>query len=617
MRRTDPSRARAATALAAITALAVTLAGAGPLKKKRAEPPPPKAEETIGDLADIFRGAETKLEGVGLVVGLDDTGVDPPPSWYRQKLVDDMRKAGVEKPNEWLKNPKVAMVIVKMTVPPGVGPTDRLDVEVEVPPAGGTKSLAGGYLVQCRLREVMVLGGSPKEGSEAAVAQGPVMTGSAARPNDPKVGRVLGGGHVRKETPHQLILKESRRSFKSASLVERVVNQRFPQSDGVEQKGSATARTDQYIVLKVPRIYHQNQDRFFRVVRLLSVVDSPGYRVERMAAWGRQLLDPKTAGVAALRLEGLGATAADALKAGLESPNPTVRFLAAEAMAYLNDASGAEVLADTARDQPQFRAQALAALAAMDQPAAHMKLRKLMDQPDVEVRYGAFNALRVLAGDDPFLGQVRVLDDPGDDAPEEAPADSMAAALGTARRRPRPEDPFALYIVDCDGPPMVHVSRSRRCEVVLFGRGMRLLPPVVLGSGPLLLNAADGDVAVEISKIVPSQFSDTDRKVTSSLELADVIRQVANLGANYPEVVAILQAAQKQQNLPGPLVVDAVPAVRPGYLDAAILGKETTAKTDAKKDPAVKPTKLDAPADAKPQPRRGLLNRLRERFSGR
>ena len=34
------------------------------------------------DLADIFRGAETKLEGVGLVVGLDDTGVDPPPSWY-------------------------------------------------------------------------------------------------------------------------------------------------------------------------------------------------------------------------------------------------------------------------------------------------------------------------------------------------------------------------------------------------------------------------------------------------------------------------------------------------------------------------------------------------------
>ena len=39
-----------------------------------------------------------KVEGVGLVVGLDNTGADPPPSWYRKQLVDEMSKAGVEKP---------------------------------------------------------------------------------------------------------------------------------------------------------------------------------------------------------------------------------------------------------------------------------------------------------------------------------------------------------------------------------------------------------------------------------------------------------------------------------------------------------------------------------------
>ena len=49
----------------------------------------------------------------------------------------------------------------------------------------------------------------------------------------------------------------------------------------------------------------------------------------------------------------------------------------------------------------------------------------------------------------------------------------------------------------------------------------------------------------------------------SSLELGDVIRQTANLGANYPEIVAILQAAERQKNLPGPLVVDAVPGTSP------------------------------------------------------
>src|SRR5262249_23241749 len=154
--------------------------------------------------------------------------------------------------------------------------------------------------------------------------------------------------------------------------------------DGVEQKGSATAKTDQIIVLKVPRIYHQNQDRFFRVVKLLPMVDSPTYRVERMALWGKQLLDPATAGVAALRLEGLGVSAAEVLKAGLAHPNPQVRFLAAEALAYLNDAVATEVLGDAVRSQPQFRAEALAALAAMDQGAAHMTLRKLMDEPNVQ-----------------------------------------------------------------------------------------------------------------------------------------------------------------------------------------------------------------------------------------
>ena len=41
-----------------------------------------------------------------------------------------------------------------------------------------------------------------------------------------------------------------------------------------------------------------------------------------------------------------------------------------------------------------------------------MKLRKLMDEPEIELRYGAFNALRTLDPHDPFLGLVRVIDEP-------------------------------------------------------------------------------------------------------------------------------------------------------------------------------------------------------------
>ncbi len=114
---------------------------------------------------------------------------------------------------------------------------------------------------------------------------------------------------------------------------------------------------------------------------------------------------------------------------------------------------------------------------------------------------------------------------------------------------------------------MVHVARTNRCEIVVFGARQKMLTPLVLGNGPILLNAADGDSEIQISKIVPIRAGrtefDEDAKVVASLELGDVIRQTANLGAKYPDIVTILQAAEKQKNLPGPLVVDAVPGAQP------------------------------------------------------
>lgn len=598
----DPRRFRGVAALLTVSALALGLPGASSPKKKK-DDPPPKVEETIADLAYIQSATESKLEGVGLVVGLDGGGVDPPPGYHRTKLIDDMRKAGVENPNNILKSPNIAMVLVHMTVPAGIIPSDRIDIEVELPPGSGTKSLTGGYLLGCRLREVLFLGGTPKEGLDAATAQGPVMTGRLSAPNDLKAGRVLGGGRIKKEVPFQLILKESRRSFRASALIETVVNQRFPQTQGVDQKGSAVAKTDSMLVLKVPRVYHQNQDRFFRVVKLLQMIDNPSLREQRTETWGKDLLDPKKAGVAALRLESLGPGASDALKTGLTSANAQVRFLAAEALAYLNDPTGTDVLGQTAVETPEFRAYALAAMAAMDQPASHMKLRKLMDVPDVEVRYGAFNALRVLSSDDPFLGQVRVLEEPKREGDDE-PTDNMAVAISRASTRRRPEDPFALYLVDCDGPPMVHVANTRRCEVVMFGRGQKLLPPVVLGTGPILLNASDGDETIQISKIVASKLGDADSKVSSSLELGDVVKSVASLGAKYPEIVTILQAAERQKNLPGPLVVDAVPGTSPEYLNAVLLGKDATAKKD---------DALNKTSGEQGSKRSSILDRLRNR----
>ena len=112
---------------------------------------------------------------------------------------------------------------------------------------------------------------------------------------------------------------------------------------------------------------------------------------------------------------------------------------------------------------------------------------------------------------------------------------------------------------------------------MIFGRQQKLLPPIVLDGGEILINAGDNDEKVELSRIIAARGGDADTKVTSSLELADVVRQAANLGANYPQIVAILEKANKQRNLPGQLVVDAVPASSPVYLEA-ITGLDPRAK---------------------------------------
>src|SRR5207244_1164487 len=104
----------------------------------------------------------------------------------------------------------------------------------------------------------------------------------------------------------------------------------------------------------------------------------------------RQLLDPVSCSTAALRLEAVGKDAIRVLKKGLDSKDSEVRFYSAEALAYLDDPSCAQALADSAKNEPAFRAFALAALSALNEVHASDALRDLFDVPSAETRYGAF-----------------------------------------------------------------------------------------------------------------------------------------------------------------------------------------------------------------------------------
>ena len=211
-----------------------------------------------------------------------------------------MSKAGVEHAERLLASPQVSMVIVRLTIPIGVnhdGPARR--------PGGGAAGLRhqepGRRLLDAdaAARGAGCGNGGPLAGPELAVARGPIMVGTPAKPNDPKVGRVLGGGKVKKDYPFTLVIKENRESYRTAKMLETVVNERFHQTEDGHQKGVATAKTPATWCSRSPTLYHQNQQRFFRVVQLLQMIDGPELRSRRRRRGRKELLDPATAGVAA------------------------------------------------------------------------------------------------------------------------------------------------------------------------------------------------------------------------------------------------------------------------------------------------------------------------------
>ncbi len=187
-------------------------------------------------------------------------------------------------------------------------------------------------------------------------------------------GRVLGGGTALKSREIGLFIGPDDKSVQLSAQIGQSINHRFHTfSRGIKQ-GVASPKSDERIDLKIHPRYKDNIGRYIRVVRSIPLKETPAEQSLRVGLLERQLLDPITAPTAALRLEAIGHEAVDALVKGIDSNDPEVRFYAAEALAYLDDSRAAAPLARAAREEPAFRAYALAALSSMADMAAHDEL---------------------------------------------------------------------------------------------------------------------------------------------------------------------------------------------------------------------------------------------------
>ncbi|MBS0261854.1 MAG: flagellar basal body P-ring protein FlgI [Planctomycetes bacterium] len=504
------------------------------------------------------------IEAVGLVRNLDGTGGDPHPSVYRTMLLQDMRKRNVTNPNTVLQDPNNTLVLIRAAVPPVIEVGDRFDVEVVLPESTEATSLKGGWLMQADLAEqALVPGGRLRQGHILAKAEGPIMlsTGdgeAASRNGVLKRGRILGGGKyigglTRKARTLGLYVRSDLRAVRTTKKIADHIGKRFHYHEHGIKKPLAEAKTDQHIELKMHPAYKENFMRYVRVIRAIAIDESPLELRERMERLRKALLVPQTASNAATELEAIGIDSSLILKEGLKSPDPEVRFYSADALAYLGDSSGIPELERAVRYEPAFRVFALAALTTLGSPEARGVLNELMLKPtpemvdgqeqlvaSAETRYGAFRSLWTIDHQDEFIAGESFFDE------------------------------FNLHVIDAEGDAMVHLTRFRVPQVVLFGRDQSLKTPLNLSAGRhIMITAPSNSDTVTISRFHADR---PDEKVTTSTNLADVIRAIGRMRASYPDVAQMLVQADKQSNLSGRLEIDAMPAAGRIYYRTGVLG---------------------------------------------
>ena len=123
-------------------------------------------------------------------------------------------------------------------------------------------------------------------------------------------------------------------------------------------------------------------------------------------------------------------------------------------------------------------------------------------------------------------------------------------------RGERLSDQFSYHVLDTMGPPLVHVTRSYRPEVVLFGQDQRLQTPFVIEAGTDIIVTGKDD------RITAARFTanQPDQKRVVSTKVDECIRAIVELGGTYPDVVQALQQAKSKGVLASRFAIDAVPS---------------------------------------------------------
>ena len=204
--------------------------------------------ERIKDIVDIQGIRGNPLTGLGLVIGLADSGDKAQPS--QQMLTNILRRSGLVLSPSDITGGSIAIVMVTAELGPFARVGSRIDVDVSA--IGDADSLQGGMLLPTPLRGL--------DGQAYAVARGPVSIGgwtatgdkASITKNHQTVGRIPSGAIVEKEeiatfvefiAGHRFITLTLRNEdFSTAEQISKAVNQTHPDCAAVVDAGTVRVR---------------------------------------------------------------------------------------------------------------------------------------------------------------------------------------------------------------------------------------------------------------------------------------------------------------------------------------------------------------------------------------
>jgi hypothetical protein len=364
-----------------------------------------------------------------------------------------------------------------------------------------------------------------------AIGMGSVLTRADYTPNNDEAmqveGRVLAGGRIQMTRKLGLILRPRYQHAKLAKSIADAVNRRFFFFDGTTRRGIATAIEDDFIEVEVHPGYRHNVPRMMRVIQAIRVNTENSDGQERLAELANRLRDPVTAADAAIQLEALGESAVPTLIEGIQATNPELRFYASEALGYLDRVEAIDSLEASARDIAAFRHPALMALQGIEQQLAIDALRRLMNEPSIETRYGAFCAIR-----------RRV------DGKMSLPGRSMES--------------FSLYDIPSTASPAIAVSLRETPEIVLLGTTSPLeIPEYLMLPGGLVIKRDESHpTELRVSRFQPGK---KDGRAVVPNSVPAVAAAIVSVGGSYGDVIAMLRAAKDKGYLKDQLAIDPLP----------------------------------------------------------